>query len=73
MNIFDKILDLYYNVVFRVEDVASSLRYKVLDTVDHLKGNKSTFDYSAEKIEILPELVVKKTKKSRKSSKKKKK
>lgn len=74
MKLFDKVLDAYYDVVFRVEDLISTVKYKVVDLVDSVKGHKSELDnWSSKELDLVDEEPVKKIKKKKKTSKKKKK
>lgn len=73
MKLFDKVLDAYYDVVFRLEDIVSTVKYKVLDLVDTVKGHKSDLDkWTDQEIDLTPVEPVKKTKKKKTSKKKKK-
>lgn len=71
MKLFDKILDVYYDVVFRVEDLITTVKYKVVDLVDGIRGHKSELDaYVGQEIDLVQEKPVKKTKKTSKKKKK---
>lgn len=73
MRIFDKILDVYYDVVFKVEDLVSTVKYKALDLVDSIRGHKSELDnWSNKELDLQVEEPVKKVKKKKASKKKKK-
>jgi len=73
MKLFDKILDVYYDVVFKVEDLATTVKYKVVDLIDGIKGHKSSLDaYVGQEIDLVQKEPVKKTKKKKTSKKKKK-
>lgn len=73
MKLFDKVLDAYYDVVFRLEDIVSTVKHKVLDLVDTVKGHKSDLDkWTDQEIDLTPVEPVKKTKKKKTSKKKKK-
>ena len=67
MSLFDKILDVYYDITFRLEDLVNTVKYKAEDLVDSVKGNKKKFEVEFE------ESFAKPAKKRKKTSKKKKK
>lgn len=67
MNIFDKILDAYYDVRFKVEDAYYAIRYKITDLVN---GVKNTSDKVVKELE---EEFVKPAKRKKAKTKKKKK
>lgn len=74
MKLFDKIVDVYYDIVFRVEDLVSTVKYKALDLVDAVKGHKSELDqYVGQEIDIIEEDIKPKVKKKKKKTSKKKK
>lgn len=70
MNLFDKVLDAYYDIRFKIEDTIDSIKFRVSDIVDGVKGYKDenaddhTFDFE--------EPVNPKKKKKAKAKKKKK-
>jgi len=73
MKLFDKVLDAYYDIVFRVEDLISTVKYKVVDLVDSVKGHSSELDnWSSKELDLVDEEPVKKIKKKKTSKKKKK-
>jgi len=72
MRLFDKVLDAYYDVVFRVEDLINTVKYKALDLVDSVKGHKEDI-CTWETEEVVPVEEPVKKKKKKKTSKKKKK
>jgi len=67
MSLFDKILDVYYDVSFRVQDLVDTVKFKTSNLVNAVKGHKEDLDIELE------EIVSKPTKKRKKTSKKKKK
>ena len=40
MKLFDKIVDVYYDLAFRVTDLVDTVKYKVQDLVEAAKGQK---------------------------------
>lgn len=74
MKLLDKVVDVYYDVVFRVEDLVDSVKYKVLDLVDAVKGHKSELDnLVGQEIDLVQDDVKPKTRKKKKKTSKKKK
>lgn len=67
MSLFDKILDVYYDVTFRVQDLVDTVRYKAVDLVDAVKGHKENLEIAYDEIDVKP---VKKRKKTTKKKKK---
>ena len=68
MKLFDKILDVYYDVTWRVTDLVDTVKYKTLGLVAKLKGHKDDSENIIEEEIVLPEKPRKK-----KTAKKKKK
>lgn len=70
MNLFDKVLDAYYDIRFKIEDTIDSIKFRVSDIVDGVKGYKDentddpAFDFE--------EPIKPKKKKKAKAKKKKK-
>lgn len=71
MKLFDKVLDAYYDTIFRVEDLIDTVKYKVLDLVDSVKGhNQDVCTWDTEDVVASEEPVKKKKKKTSKKKKK---
>lgn len=66
MSLFDKILDVYYDVTFRVQDLVDTVKYKTSNLVNAVKGHKEDLDIKLEEIVFKPAKKRKKTSKIKK-------
>jgi hypothetical protein len=71
MNLFDKVLDAYYDIRFKIEDTIDSIKFRVSDIVDGVKGCKDENSDANDTFDIEEPVKPKKKKKAKAKKKKK--